>query len=62
MPPITNAEAVKKHHAKLDEIKVRPYREEGARIRQAAERAGESVQGYILEAVRERMSREESET
>lgn len=58
---MTNAEAVKRHHAKLDEIKLRPYKEEGERIREAAKRAGESVQGYILASVRERMSKENGE-
>lgn len=47
-----------RHQAKLDQIMVRPYKEEGQRIREAAARAGESVQGYILAAVRERMERE----
>lgn len=51
-----NIEAVKKYQAKLDEIKIRPYKEEGQKIRAAAKEAGESVQAYILEAVRERMS------
>jgi uncharacterized protein (DUF1778 family) len=47
-----------RHQAKLDQIMVRPYKEEGQRIREAAQQAGESVQGYILTAVRERMERE----
>lgn len=50
--------ADKRHTAKLDNIMVRPYREEGAAIRSAAAAAGKSVQGYVLEAVREKMERE----
>lgn len=37
---------------------VRPSKEEGAAIRAAAAAAGKSVQGYVLEAVREKMERE----
>lgn len=47
-----------RHQAKLDQIMVRPYKEEGQRIRAAAAAADQSVQGYILDAVRERMDRE----
>lgn len=50
--------ADKRHTAKLDNIMVRPYLEEGAVIRAAAAAAGKSVQGYVLEAVREKMERE----
>lgn len=50
--------ADKRHTAKLDNIMVRPYREEGAAIRAAAAAAGKSVQGYVLGAVREKMERE----
>lgn len=50
--------ADKRHIAKLDVIKIQPYKEEGAIIRAAAAAAGQSVQGYILQAVRERMERE----
>lgn len=52
---MSNAEAVKKHHAKLDEFKIRPYIEEGKQIRVYAETTGQSVQGLFLEAVREYM-------
>lgn len=41
-----------RHIAKLDLIKIQPYKEEGTRIREAAKAAGMSVQGYILQAVR----------
>jgi uncharacterized protein (DUF1778 family) len=47
-----------RHAEKLDQIKIQPYKEEGQRIRAAAAAAGQSVQAYILEAVRDRMSKE----
>ena len=47
-----------RHTAKLDIIKIQPYKAEGAAIRAAAASAGQSVQAYILEAIRERMARE----
>lgn len=50
--------ADKRHMDKLDNIMVRPYREEGAAIRAAAAAAGMSVQGYILCAVRAWMENE----
>lgn len=49
-----------RHVAKLDLIKIQPYREEGATIRAAATDAGQSLQAYVLQAVRERMLRESS--
>ena len=47
-----------RHVAKLDLLKVQPYKAEGEAIRAAAARAGQSVQAYILQSVRERMERE----
>lgn len=47
-----------RHQAKLDRIIVQPYKEEGEAIREAAARAGQSLQVFILEAIRERMNRE----
>ena len=47
-----------RHQNKLDRISIQPLKEEGAKIRQAAAAAGQSVQGYILEAVRDRMGRD----
>ena len=41
-----------------DRLSVNPLKEEGQRIRAAAAAADQSVQGYILDAVRERMERE----
>lgn len=49
----------KKHLDKLDKMKIQPYKEEGAKIRAAAEQAGQSLQGYILQAVRTRMLEDE---
>lgn len=50
-----------RHIAKLDQIKIQPYKEEGQAIRDAAASAGVSVQRYILQAVRERMDREKNQ-
>ena len=50
-----------RHIAKLDQIKIQPYKEEGQLIRDAAASAGVSVQRYILQAVRERMEREKNQ-
>ena len=47
-----------RHQAKLDRIVIQPEKEEGSIIRQAAANAGQSVQGYILQAIKERMERE----
>ena len=47
-----------RHQAKLDRIVIQPEKEEGAIIRRAAATAGQSVQGYILQAIKERMERE----
>ena len=40
---------------------VRPTKEEGAAIRAAAASVGQSVQAYILQAIRERMEREQAQ-
>ena len=40
---------------------IRPTKEEGAAIRAAAASVGQSVQAYILQAVRERMEREQAQ-
>ena len=57
----TDAEkrAVLNYQRSRDNLMVRPTKEEGQRIREHAAAAGESVQGYILDAVRERMDRED---
>lgn len=46
------------YNRKQDNIMIRPNKEEGAAIRAAAAAAGRSVQGYVLQAVREKMERE----
>lgn len=46
------------YNRRQDNIMVRPSKEGGAIIRAAAAAAGKSVQGYVLEAVREKMERE----
>lgn len=38
---------------------IRPTKEEGQTIRLAAKNAGQSVQAYVLQAIRERMERED---
>lgn len=43
---------------KCDYINIRPLKPEGDKIRSAAAGAGQSLQGYILQAVRERMERD----
>ena len=48
--------AAVKHNKTKDSIMLRPSKDEGRDIRQAAADAGESLQGYILEAVRQRMA------
>ncbi len=44
--------------AKLKAITLRAKLEEADRMKAAASAAGQSLQGYILQAVRERMERE----
>ena len=46
------------YNAKCDYISLRPLKPDGAAIRAAAAVAGQSLQGYILQAVRERMAKE----
>lgn len=50
--------AVKAYQQKRDSIMLRPDKDEGARIRAAAAAADQSVQGYVLQAVRARMEKE----
>lgn len=49
------------HAAKLDRIVIQPYKEEGEAIRKAAKSAEQSLQSYILDAVREKMKNEKNE-
>ncbi|MCF2558139.1 hypothetical protein JQM64_11515 [Fournierella massiliensis] len=44
-----------KYNAKCDYIAVKPLKPEGEAIRAAAKTAGQSLQGYILQAVRRKM-------
>lgn len=46
------------YNAKCDNINIRPQNPIGADIRAAAADAGQSVQAYFLQAVRERMTRD----
>ena len=60
---MTTTEAQKRASAnwnrKQDNIMIRPTKEEGAMIRQAAADAGMSVQAYILEAIRTYMKKDQ---
>ena len=47
--------AVANYQKNRDAIMLRPTKQEGQQIRNAAAVAGQSVQAYILEAVRDRM-------
>ena len=47
-----------RYNATCDYISIRPKKEAGQEIREAAAAAGQSLQGYILQACRERMERE----
>lgn len=51
-----------RYQAKLDRIVLQPLKEEGAAIRAAAAAAGDSVQGYCLSAIREKMQQEKGGT
>ena len=56
----TDAEkaAVRKYQQSRDNIMIRPTKETGAQIRQAAADAGQSVQQYILDAVKRRIDQD----
>jgi len=58
MPTKAKKDGNARHIAKLDLIKIQPYKEEGAAIRAAAAAVGQSVQAYVLRAVRSQMARE----
>ncbi len=47
-----------KYNSNRDNIMIRPSKEDGAKIREAAEGANQSVQQYVLQAIQERMKRE----
>lgn len=44
-----------KYTAKCDRITLKPIQAEGSAVRDAAKTAGQSLQGYILQAVRQKM-------
>lgn len=46
------------YNAKCDRIVIQPRKETGKEIRDAAADAGQSLQGYILQAIAERMERD----
>lgn len=46
------------YNAKCDRIVIQPLKETGKEIRDAAADAGQSLQGYILQAIAERMERD----
>lgn len=56
----TNKKYAQKHLAKMDEIKIRMYKESGLKdaIKAHAEERGESVQAFILRAITETMCRD----
>lgn len=47
-----------RYSEKCDIIYLKPIKERGARIRAAAAASGQSLQGYILQAVEQRMERD----
>lgn len=49
--------AVREYQKTRDQITLRPSKEDGAQIRQAAADAGQSVTAYIMQAVREYMDK-----
>ena len=51
-----------RYMGKLDNIMVRPTKDEGAEIRAAAAAAEQSLQGYILQAIRERSGKKTNKT
>lgn len=49
-----------RYNSKCDRIVIQPIKETGQAIREAAAASGQSLQGYILQAISERMERESS--
>lgn len=47
----SNWDAVKRYQEKRDAIMLRPSKEDGQRIRDAAKAAGMSVQAFVIQAV-----------
>lgn len=46
------------YNRRQDNIMIRPTKEKGQEIRQAAKQAGQSVQAYLIQAADERIQRE----
>ena len=46
------------YNAKCDYIAIKPLKPVGADIRAAAAESGQSVQGYVLQAIRDKMARD----
>lgn len=55
---LSQTERTKRYQEKRDAIMLRPSKEEGQQIREAAKAAGKSVSAYILDAVRAQMTKE----
>lgn len=51
-------QSLDRYNATCDYISIRPKKPIGAAIRAAAQAAGQSVQGYVIQACQERMARE----
>lgn len=51
-------ESNKRSDAKYSQILLKPYKADADNIRAAAAAAGQSLQGYILQAVRDRMQKD----
>ena len=51
-----NRATIKYNRDRVDQIMIKPDKETGARIRAAAQSAGQPVQRYILQAVIDRMA------
>lgn len=58
MASVAQIRASVRYNQSKDSITIRPSKEDGAAVRQAAAAAGQSVQGYIMQACSERMQRE----
>lgn len=51
--------AVKKYQQKCDAIMLRPSKEDGAKIREAAANIGMSVQSFVVSTMLERIEKEQ---
>ena len=50
------------YNATCDYISIRPKKDKGEKIRQAAKQEGKSLQGWILEACAEKIERDQNKT